>query len=108
MDIHAGYYELGLDSPSLLEMVQAIGSQIGEELSPTLLFEYTTIAELSAYLAENYSIGEADDAVRRSPAPKPESLDAVPSASKKRRTLRLLGWQAVILRRKTYNNFGKI
>ncbi|KAA6474297.1 SDR family NAD(P)-dependent oxidoreductase [Bacillus swezeyi] len=91
MDIHAGYYELGLDSPSLLEMVQAIGAQIGEELSPTLLFEYTTIAELSAYLAEHYSIGEADDAVRQSPAPKPEPLDAVPSASKKAEDIAIIG-----------------
>lgn len=33
MDIHAGYYELGLDSPSLLEIVQAIGSHVGEDLS---------------------------------------------------------------------------
>ncbi|MCY8818035.1 polyketide synthase dehydratase domain-containing protein, partial [Bacillus atrophaeus] len=51
IETHAGYYELGLDSPSLLETVQAIGSKIGADLSPTLLFEYTTIAELSAYAA---------------------------------------------------------
>ncbi|PAY12901.1 SDR family NAD(P)-dependent oxidoreductase [Bacillus sp. 7705b] len=91
MDIHAGYYELGLDSPSLLEIVQAIGSHVGEDLSPTLLFEYTTIAELSAHLAENYLFGEADDAVRQSPASLPESLDALSSPPKKAEDIAIIG-----------------
>lgn len=67
MDIHAGYYELGLDSSSLLTVVQEIGDKVGADLAPTLLFEFTTIAELAAHLADHYSIGEADDAVRQSP-----------------------------------------
>ncbi|MGY3837443.1 SDR family NAD(P)-dependent oxidoreductase [Bacillus atrophaeus] len=87
IETHAGYYELGLDSPSLLETVQAIGSKIGADLSPTLLFEYTTIAELSAYLAEHFSFGDADNVVRQSPLPvpedpEPESLKADETVSK--------------------------
>ncbi|GAE05097.1 malonyl CoA-acyl carrier protein transacylase [Paenibacillus sp. JCM 10914] len=56
-DIHpdAGYYEMGLDSPGLLGIVRSIESRINISLSPTLLFEYTTIAELSAYLEEHYA-----------------------------------------------------
>ncbi|WP_246059698.1 SDR family NAD(P)-dependent oxidoreductase [Paenibacillus lautus] len=56
-DIHpeSGYYEMGLDSPRLLEIVRAIETSINISLSPTLLFEYTTIAELSSYLEENYA-----------------------------------------------------
>lgn len=80
MDIHAGYYELGLDSPSLLKMVQEIGAKLEADLSPTLLFEYTTIAELAAHLADHYSMGEADDTVRQSPAPIQASSDADPSS----------------------------
>ncbi|AOY76260.1 SDR family NAD(P)-dependent oxidoreductase [Clostridium formicaceticum] len=50
-----GYYEMGLDSPGLLELVRSIEAKIQTTLPPTLLFEYTTIAELSVYLAENYA-----------------------------------------------------
>ncbi len=54
IETQVGYYEMGLNSPGLLEIVQEIETKIGVALSPTLLFEYTTIAELSAYLTENY------------------------------------------------------
>ncbi|MEG7378239.1 SDR family NAD(P)-dependent oxidoreductase [Bacillus subtilis] len=81
MDIHAGYYELGLDSPSLLKVVQKIGTEIRADLSPTLLFEYTTIAELAVYLADHYSIGEADDTVRQSPKPMRDSSAVSPSST---------------------------
>ncbi|MBP2630952.1 MAG: pksN 10 [Firmicutes bacterium] len=54
IETQVGYYEMGLNSPGLLEIVQEIETKIGAALSPTLLFEYTTIAELSAYLTENY------------------------------------------------------
>ncbi|MED1738767.1 SDR family NAD(P)-dependent oxidoreductase [Bacillus swezeyi] len=49
-----GYYQMGLNSSGLLEVVETISDKIGESLSPTLLFEHTTIAELSAFLAEEY------------------------------------------------------
>ncbi|EJQ37438.1 hypothetical protein IEE_05224 [Bacillus cereus BAG5X1-1] len=52
---HIGYYEMGLDSPGLLEIVKGIEEKIGTTLSPTLLFEYTNIKELSVYLMENYA-----------------------------------------------------
>ncbi|WP_276736064.1 type I polyketide synthase [Bacillus sp. (in: firmicutes)] len=50
-----GYYQMGLNSSGLLEVVETISDKIGESLSPTLLFEHTTIAELSAFLAEEYA-----------------------------------------------------
>ncbi|MCZ8519622.1 MULTISPECIES: SDR family NAD(P)-dependent oxidoreductase [Paenibacillus] len=55
IDSRAGYYELGLDSPGLLGMVRVIEDRIGIALSPTLLFEYSTIEELAAYLLENHA-----------------------------------------------------
>ncbi|WP_179281065.1 SDR family NAD(P)-dependent oxidoreductase [Paenibacillus sp. XY044] len=54
IDRRAGYYELGLDSSGLLGMVKAMESRIGTPLSPTLLFEHTTIQELASYLEEHY------------------------------------------------------
>jgi len=55
IDPTVGYYELGIQSAGLLELVQAIEAKIGATLSPTLLFEYVTIAQLSAHLAEHYA-----------------------------------------------------
>jgi len=50
----AGYYEMGLSSSGLLEVVKAIEDKIGGILSPTLLFEYTTISKLAEYLSQTY------------------------------------------------------
>ncbi|WP_160717036.1 beta-ketoacyl synthase N-terminal-like domain-containing protein [Chitinophaga solisilvae] len=52
IDVQAGYYEMGLDSPGLLELVQALEKKLEITLSPTLLFEYTNITTLAAYLAD--------------------------------------------------------
>ncbi|MEE8056697.1 MAG: SDR family NAD(P)-dependent oxidoreductase [Pseudomonadales bacterium] len=54
VDINAGYYELGLDSARLLDVVRLIGTALSTRLSPTLLFEYTTIASLSQHLTATY------------------------------------------------------
>ncbi|WP_188068929.1 SDR family NAD(P)-dependent oxidoreductase [Brevibacillus brevis] len=55
IDTQIGYYEMGLNSPGLLEVVKAIEAKVGAPLAPTLLFEYTNIAELAAYLTENHA-----------------------------------------------------
>ncbi|MED1797208.1 SDR family NAD(P)-dependent oxidoreductase [Brevibacillus porteri] len=55
IDTQIGYYEMGLNSPGLLEVVKAVEAKVGMPLAPTLLFEYTNIAELAAYLAENHA-----------------------------------------------------
>ncbi|BAH44963.1 putative polyketide synthase [Brevibacillus brevis NBRC 100599] len=55
IDTQIGYYEMGLNSPGLLEVVKAVEAKVGVPLSPTLLFEYTNIAELAAYLTENHA-----------------------------------------------------
>jgi len=49
-----GYYEMGLNSAALLELVRDIEAMLGVTLAPTLLFEHTTIGTLAAYLAEKY------------------------------------------------------
>ncbi|MCF3124167.1 SDR family NAD(P)-dependent oxidoreductase, partial [Streptomyces arenae] len=50
----AGYYELGLESVQVLGLVETLQNVVGTELAPTLLFEYTTIADLAAHLAEQF------------------------------------------------------
>lgn len=54
IDPAVGYYEMGLDSVGLLQLVALLESRMGVSLSPTLLFEYTTIDELVAHLAERH------------------------------------------------------
>ncbi|MFE5581702.1 amino acid adenylation domain-containing protein [Kitasatospora sp. NPDC056531] len=49
---HTGYYQLGLSSASLVALVGELEDRFAIELSPTVVFEYTTIAELAAWLDE--------------------------------------------------------
>ncbi|WP_394849111.1 SDR family NAD(P)-dependent oxidoreductase [Pendulispora brunnea] len=52
IDRTARFYELGLQSSELLELAHAIEEKAGTSLSPTLFFEYVTIADLAAHLAD--------------------------------------------------------
>ncbi|QZZ32132.1 non-ribosomal peptide synthetase [Streptomyces sp. ST1015] len=51
-----GYYELGIDSVSVLDLVGQLERELGKSLPPTLLFEYTTIRDLAAYLDEHHPV----------------------------------------------------
>ncbi|WP_426448171.1 SDR family NAD(P)-dependent oxidoreductase [Paenibacillus sp. S-38] len=50
-----GFYELGLDSVQLLGLVKVLEEKVSGTLYPTLLFEYSTIDSLSAYLLEHHA-----------------------------------------------------
>jgi acyl transferase domain-containing protein/acyl carrier protein len=54
IDLESGFYDQGLDSRHLLQLVQDLEGQLGQQLYPTLLFEYTNIHELAGYLAEEF------------------------------------------------------
>ena len=54
IETDVGYYQLGLDSPKLLAVVRSIENYLSTKLSPTLLFEYTTIDSLVNHLTEHY------------------------------------------------------
>ncbi|MGV2922347.1 methyltransferase, partial [Streptomyces alfalfae] len=62
----AGYYELGLESAQVLGLVEAVRDVVGQELEPTLLFEYTTVRELAAHLAARFpdAFGPAGSSAR--------------------------------------------
>jgi acyl transferase domain-containing protein/NAD(P)-dependent dehydrogenase (short-subunit alcohol dehydrogenase family)/acyl carrier protein len=51
IDIHRGFYDLGLDSTQMLEIVEELGRVFHKSLAPTLLFEHTTVAGLQAHFA---------------------------------------------------------
>ncbi|MBH8553203.1 SDR family NAD(P)-dependent oxidoreductase [Nostocaceae cyanobacterium CENA357] len=51
---HKTFQEMGLDSVGTVEVVQHLGTAIGEELFPTLLFEYQTPDDLVDYLQSKY------------------------------------------------------
>lgn len=52
--VEAPFYEQGLDSNHLLQLVRELEVKLGRQLYPTLLFEYTNIRELTAYLVKEY------------------------------------------------------
>lgn len=54
IDPETGFYELGLDSIKLLELVTFLEQYLQIELYPTLLFEYSTVATLAAYLNDHW------------------------------------------------------
>ncbi|WP_438018415.1 SDR family NAD(P)-dependent oxidoreductase [Sorangium sp. So ce315] len=61
------FHELGLSSSELLMLAHSIEKKVGASLSPTLLFEYVTIADLAAHLA---ALGHFDlEAAPANPAP---------------------------------------
>ncbi|WP_139487919.1 SDR family NAD(P)-dependent oxidoreductase [Brevibacillus dissolubilis] len=54
IDIHTGFYDLGLDSTELLGLVKVLEQKVQAQLYPTLLFEYPTVVGLGEYLLENW------------------------------------------------------
>ncbi|EID56600.1 methyltransferase, partial [Saccharomonospora xinjiangensis] len=54
LDVRAGYFELGIDSAQVLDLVSTVEALVGEKQSPTLLFEHTSIRDLAAHLAPRY------------------------------------------------------
>jgi hypothetical protein len=49
------YFELGFTSPAITKFVEAINRLLGENLSPSVLFDYRDIGSLAAFLATTYS-----------------------------------------------------
>ena len=49
-----GFYELGLDSTGLLQIVKSFEKSLKIKLNPIVLFEYATVGELAEYLLEQH------------------------------------------------------
>ncbi|WSI60231.1 amino acid adenylation domain-containing protein [Streptomyces platensis] len=69
--VTSGYYELGIESVQVLSLVEALQDVVGQELEPTLLFEYTTVRDLAAHLADRFpgAFDAADGPARDRPRP---------------------------------------
>lgn len=52
IDPTQGFYDLGLESTQLLQIVRWLEERLGRRLYPTLLFEYNTVERLARHLAE--------------------------------------------------------
>ncbi|WP_031040677.1 beta-ketoacyl synthase N-terminal-like domain-containing protein [Streptomyces sp. NRRL F-5650] len=65
VDAALGFYEMGLDSAALLRVVNALQRRADATLPPSLLFEYTTVPALSAWLTAHHP----STAHRPAPAP---------------------------------------
>jgi acyl transferase domain-containing protein/enoyl-[acyl-carrier-protein] reductase (NADH)/aryl carrier-like protein len=55
VDTQVGFFDLGLNSAVLLELVHSLEARIGTRLAPTLLFEFTTIKGLAEHLYKQYN-----------------------------------------------------
>ena len=51
LDVQAPLMEMGLDSLAATQLVRQLSTDLGVQLSPTLLFDYPTVDTLSAHLA---------------------------------------------------------
>jgi polyketide synthase PksN len=54
LDRNSPFSDLGVDSAGLLSLLETLESQVGMGLSPTLLFEYHSLAELTDYLFDHH------------------------------------------------------
>ncbi|AJP05474.1 peptide synthetase [Streptomyces cyaneogriseus subsp. noncyanogenus] len=79
VEAERGFYELGLVSVDLVSLVPALEDRLGLSLSPTIMFEYPSVAALTAWLeervAERRETGPAGAVPPRPPAP-PSPTDA--------------------------------
>lgn len=53
------FFELGLDSRDILEMVKVLESKLNVELYPTILIEYNSIRSISNYLYDSFVVVES-------------------------------------------------
>jgi amino acid adenylation domain-containing protein/thioester reductase-like protein len=91
IDIHTPFVDYGLDSVQAVSIAGEIETRLGRSLSPTLLWDYPTIAALSVHLAEEpqeqllLSSGKAAMGVRGAvgltTSPRGRSSDEVPKTS---------------------------
>ncbi|MGW0563119.1 SDR family NAD(P)-dependent oxidoreductase [Streptomyces sp. NPDC003016] len=79
--MHTSYYALGLDSATLLRTAGEIGERLGTRLSPTLLFEHPTAAELVAHLVRHHRPGPTSPARPAEPVAPAASVAPVSSVA---------------------------
>ncbi len=64
-DVGKNFLELGLDSLGAVKVMEMLGTSIGMELYPTLIFEYQTPQALAEYIERTYLEGFEEAAVSK-------------------------------------------
>jgi 3-oxoacyl-(acyl-carrier-protein) synthase/acyl carrier protein len=64
-NVDSSFHEAGIDSQQMLKLLERLESAVGSNLSPTLLFEYTSVSEVARYLFEQYPPRTADTSALR-------------------------------------------
>ncbi|WP_262704978.1 MULTISPECIES: SDR family NAD(P)-dependent oxidoreductase [Streptomyces] len=73
-----GFYDLGLTSVNLLAIAGRLEKRLGQELYPTLLFEYPTVRSLAAYLREEGMEPSPSDAAPSAGSPSHSPVSVSP------------------------------
>ncbi|MCP5002869.1 MAG: SDR family NAD(P)-dependent oxidoreductase, partial [Planctomycetes bacterium] len=55
IQVDQSYFEIGIGSLGIVKVVKQLEALLDEELSPTLLFEYVNIQQLSAYVSQQFT-----------------------------------------------------
>ncbi|TAK60271.1 type I polyketide synthase [Methylobacter sp.] len=71
VDSHQGFFDMGLDSITVVELRENLEHRLACSLPATLLFDYANVADASWYLVQQY--GKAEE---RAGAPEPDQPDA--------------------------------
>jgi acyl transferase domain-containing protein/acyl carrier protein len=79
INVDVGFYELGLDSFKLVDLVNEIAADLATKLPPTLPFEHTTIRNLAIHLEQSFPNAFGRGNAR--PAVSVEAADTVSTAA---------------------------
>ncbi len=79
VDIGLGFPELGFDSVGMASLIQKLIELIGENISPSVVFNHPDIERLARHLAENHRAGIDRIHVLAAPAASPAASVAKPS-----------------------------
>nr|AAY89053.1 polyketide synthase [Sorangium cellulosum] len=84
ISLEDGFYDQGLESTNLLQMVRDLERRLGKRLYPTLLFEYKSVRELTDHLLEHHagawvSALSSDTTGKPEPAPGPDPAAHAPA-----------------------------
>jgi len=74
IDANTGFFEMGMDSLTSVELRNSLQSALGCSLSATVAFDYPTVSSLCAHLTETLN---ARPPTAASVSPLPRSRDAV-------------------------------
>jgi NAD(P)-dependent dehydrogenase (short-subunit alcohol dehydrogenase family)/acyl carrier protein len=81
-DARKGFFRLGMDSMMAVEFASRLARSFRVPLSPAVIFDYPTVAELAGHLAKGV-LGWEEPAAERTAAPErhePPPVDAMPEA----------------------------